>query len=80
MADSNDKPVRGILYEWESHMQDVLHIRGRTLTDEPLSGTSRGNWLVTSQIRRFFRVDGILHVETLNSLYILVDENPFKKG
>lgn len=77
----SEKVLQGALYEWESHMQKPLVIRGRTVFDNPRTGTVRGNWIVTSTVQRFFRSEGILYVETANSLYMLFDEDPLtKKG
>jgi hypothetical protein len=68
------KIVKNILQNWESHMEYGDHrIKGQISVDQPMAFAKRGDTLVTSPIVRFFRVDGVLHLETKNSLYVLID-------
>jgi len=69
-----DKRIKNVLQNWDSHTEYGDHrIKGVAAVDQPMAFAKKGDTIVTSPIIRFFRVDGVLHVETKNSLYMLID-------
>lgn len=79
-AQGDDKQVVGILYNWQSHPDWKGRLQGQTVLDMPRAGARRSDWVNTTEVIDFFRVDGQLHCETKNSIYMLCDEHPFQKG
>lgn len=63
-----DKIVKNILTDWD---MDGNRVCGKVAVDQPEAFVKRGGVIVTSPVIRMFRVDGTLHLETNNSLYIL---------
>lgn len=75
-----DKMIRNILSGWRLYTDrgEGATIVGTVAVDAPDQGVVRGQEIRTTYIQRIYLLDdGTRVAETVNSLYILVDEPPF---
>lgn len=66
-----EKKVVNVLSDWKSYSEfGDLRISGKATVKQ--ARVDAGQYLVTSPLKKLFWVDGVLHAETQNSLYMLL--------